>query len=542
VNYSRIEKPDGTTDTHFLKPQHVPPEKYADYKPFDHPALRKWKWIGKDDKGAPFFAEGSMLVHPKHIDQIKAIFEQSRFRTSTKPLAKAARVALKFSGEMKAATLAFSGFHQGQVTLHGLEHRVLRPDILPELDLDDPVQRSLVKHGLVVGGYDALEQFMDGLHANSQWIYRTPLVGEIGRVYGEYLFNDYIPRLKMQMATHAYKRNKIRYPDKSEAFIAELSANQGNAAFGELNYRLMGRSKTVQDAFRLMAFAPDFLEARARFVAQAFKPYGKEQRHALLLGLAGQVIITRLLNLAFDGELHNDRPLAVVAGGREYLAKTIQTDFIHFLSDRRSFFYHRMGIIPKILTEAMTGRDAFGRRRAPSEQVKDVATSAVPIPLQSIVDDRGRKLWESLLQGVGIAEFKYRTGAERMAQKLAGEKIPDMTAEEFKALRYRADIREKIREGKITREELQNDPNITKRQRRRLRREAKMSNVARLTKNRSLEQAFDIWDEANEEERAELYPILKAKRHLIKEAHPDKRESLTERYEAIREWKNTPKP
>src|SRR4029077_6570362 len=95
-------------------------------------------------------------------------------------------------------------------------------------------------------------------------------------------------RLKMKMALEAYDRNMSRYgPDTKTAFtpdqIAELTASQANAAFGEMNYKLLGRSPTTQDFLKLTVLAPDFLEARTRFIAQALKPYGKEQRAALFV-------------------------------------------------------------------------------------------------------------------------------------------------------------------------------------------------------------------------------------------------------------------
>ena len=82
----------------------------------------------------------------------------------------------------------------------------------------------------------------------------------------------------MEMATRAYGRNKTRYGKKlTDDQIQFLTGQQANAAFGELNYDMMGRNKTFQDVMRLVLLAPDFLEARARFVGQAVKPYGHEQ-------------------------------------------------------------------------------------------------------------------------------------------------------------------------------------------------------------------------------------------------------------------------
>ena len=113
-------------------------------------------------------------------------------------------------------------------------------------------------------------------------ISRIPGVGRLQNAFNDFLFKDYIPKLKMTMALEALERNQARYQGKlTDGQIAELTAHQANAAFGELNYKLMARSPTVQDALRLGFLAPDFLEARSKFVGQALKPYGKEQRVAL---------------------------------------------------------------------------------------------------------------------------------------------------------------------------------------------------------------------------------------------------------------------
>ena len=66
--------------------------------------------------------------------------------------------------------------------------------------------------------------------------------------------------------------------------VAALTARQANAAFGGPNYKMLGRNKTLQDVMRLSFMAPDFTEARARFVGQAARPFNREQLSALVSG------------------------------------------------------------------------------------------------------------------------------------------------------------------------------------------------------------------------------------------------------------------
>src|SRR5262249_171418 len=148
---------------------------------------------------------------------------------------------------------------------------------------------------------------------------RIPGIGPYLQRYGEYLFQDYIPRLKMAMAKAAYERNVERYQGKlTDDQILAKTAEQSNAAFGELNYKMLGRNPTVQGARRLTLLAPGFFEARARFVGQALSPYGAEQRAALLRGGLIMYAGAAMLNKMLDDQYHLDKPFTVVYNGHEY--------------------------------------------------------------------------------------------------------------------------------------------------------------------------------------------------------------------------------
>ena len=116
--------------------------------------------------------------------------------------------------------------------------------------------------------------------------------------YSEYLFESYIPRLKMDTYEHILERNTALFAGDlksgkvSPSMVKSLSADQANAAYGHLNYTKMARSPTIQHALQLMFLAPDFFEARARFAGQAAKGVvgsktGREQLIALGLLASG---------------------------------------------------------------------------------------------------------------------------------------------------------------------------------------------------------------------------------------------------------------
>ena len=270
------------------------------YRPIDHWALRGWKWVEKTGDTS-VFVQGDMLVHPDHWSHLNNVLKNSRLQQH--PVTAA---LLKTGAFAKQTKLSLSPFHTVQEGVHALAHRV--NPINPEaIDLNSPEQKSLVDHGLMVADPRGYELFTEGMTGGGL-VGKIPGLGHLQQAYSEMTFRDYIPRLKMAMARDALARNRRAYARKiasgkvSDDQIVALTARESNAAFGEQNYRLMGRSPTTQDFLRLTLLAPDFLEARFRFVAQALKPYGREQRIALALMGATLYTGSRVLNKALDDE------------------------------------------------------------------------------------------------------------------------------------------------------------------------------------------------------------------------------------------------
>jgi len=393
----------------------------GDYIPFDHPALRKWKWVEEDAEGSPIMVQGNVLVHPEALKDIKAVFGESLLRKST-----VGRAALGVSSTIKQTMLDLSGFHPTQITVHGWEHRADVPlskwtakmtgREFKEIDLNDPVQRALVEHGTVVADHSGYELFSEGLTGGSLTKH-IPKIGPKLQEYNRWLFQDYIPRLKMNMAMKALERNRKAYAKDlasgkmTEDQLLHLTSNEANAAFGELNYEMMGRNKTLQDVFRLGLLAPDFLEARGRFAGQAAKTlvggYGREQAAALAFGAVTMYVTARIMNKLIDGQYHFEPEHAfdVVHNGRAYSLRTVQGDIIHAATHPRAFVYTRLNpVTTRTLFEAVTGRDQFGRPRSAVDQVKDFAGTVVPISFRGLFKGQEQKLWESFLNSFGITE------------------------------------------------------------------------------------------------------------------------------------------
>lgn len=349
----------------------------ADGRPYrivDHPALRGWRMLVQAEADAvPTYYQVDMLVHPDYAPQLRNILGTSWFRKNvvTSTFLKAGAIA-------KQTKLSLSLFHLDQEGLHGLFHRV-NPANLARIDFNDPAQWALVRGGLQIADYRAMELFSEGLTGGGL-VSKIPGLGRIQNAFNEFLFKDYIPRLKMTMALHAFERNTRRYPGLDANAVAELTARQGNAAFGELNYTLMARNPGVQDFLRLTVLAPDFLEARTRFVGQALKPYGAEQRAALMMMGATLYVTARALNKWLDDDPHWNKPFSVVYHGREYRLRTVLGDVGELITDPRRFFYNRFSPWLKAVATFGTGRDYRGVKLTKWEQVKDALSWLVPIP------------------------------------------------------------------------------------------------------------------------------------------------------------------
>lgn len=347
------------------------------YLPINHPALRGWKLAYQEGAETPTYYQTDMLIHPDHWEHLNNVLKHSAWRSGklgvvTSPLLKAGAL-------LKQTRLSLSIFHLDQEGLHGLFHRV-NPANLNQINFDDPTQWRLVRNGLQISDYSAMELFSEGLRGGGL-VSKIPVIGELQNRFNEFLFKDYIPRLKMTMASHAFERNTKRYPTLAPDVIADLTARQANAAFGELNYKLMGRSPTVQDSLRLALLAPDFLEARTRFVGQALKAYGQEQRAALILGSAVLYVGGRALNQWLDNDPHWDKPFSVIYNGREYRLRTVMGDLVEALTDPRRFFYNRFSPWLRIGATLGSGRDYRGIKLTGWEQLKEALSWLVPIPL-----------------------------------------------------------------------------------------------------------------------------------------------------------------
>lgn len=377
-----------------------------DYEAINHPALRKNKWVGTDTDGKPVILQGDLLVHPDFAKDLRNSLGRSALQNT--PVIKQLRTANNF---VKRTILSLSTFHAVTEGLHAIAHGVdPRLSKLPHLNFEEPEVKELVNAGLMLAGnFNAKQAFMEGLSGGGLFE-RIPWIGPKLQWWNEWLFEDYIPRLKQQMAIKAFRRNLKRFPELTRRQVAEITARQSNDAFGEQNYRYKGENPTAQDVARMSTFAWDFLRSRAQFFGDALKPrYGKEQRKALLLMAIGMALLCKVIERMLTGENHWDKPFYVVDGNRMYGFRTVPGDVLDAVADPRRFVNGRLSpLIARPAIEALTGRDYRGVKQTPGEQLASMIKGMAPIPMKSMVDDRADVgTVGNILNATGIHTKRY---------------------------------------------------------------------------------------------------------------------------------------
>lgn len=407
-----VKDQDAEQSTIFVKPSGV---STADYVKVDHPALRAWKWVTKTEQGDDVMYEGDLWVHKEYADDVKNILGRSKLYDIP-----GVDLLTQANAEAKGMKLV-GAFHQVTTQVMALALGV-KPWSLAKIDIKNSLHQLGIEAGLKVSNFAEQAIFSEGL-ASGSFLHKALDIAipgaELGsrlRGYQEYLFNDLIPRIKMASFEKVYARNMQRYGAASEqvyfkgaiakarfqlaesmrqvpglgglrkqlsnAEIAQLSANQVNYFFGELNWKLMATNPTFQHSLRLALMAPDFQTARFGTVVQALGRMGAEQRSAIAVLAASTYTIPRIANMMLNnGDPKFDQPFSVVTGGRTFSVRTIPTDLLRGITDTTQFMYHRLAPWASNAIELLTGRDYRGVKVPFAERLGDVGKSFVPIPL-----------------------------------------------------------------------------------------------------------------------------------------------------------------
>jgi hypothetical protein len=430
----RIE---GAEPSILIKPK-TRAQEINDYRAVDHPALRKWKWATATEEGAPVFLQGDLVVHPEFYERVARMMHRDRL-TPTKAMA----AALKIGGEIKGLKLGAlpSTFHQVHVGAHAAFHWT-DPFMLRErawhtaergIDWDHPFVKDAIEKGhlkLASSPHD-LSLFAEGIGA-SKWTRHIPGIGKWSETYTRWLFEDYIPKLKL--ATYENALARAQKAQASGMFKGlgpdELAARTGDAvnnAYGELNHLFLGkhgRDPRFQRVLRFAFLAPDFGEARLRFAEKAFTRYGHEERLAFATMALTLYFGARIANYLSHGdpeiEANPRNWFRVKAGQHWWSMRSVAGDIAHAIDRPSQFLYVRLNpITVQRGWDFLVQRDVnTGRKLGIGDMAERVAEAPLPLPLSSLARD-DQRAWESFAGSMGLTAV--RDTPEQDMKRLAAQ-------------------------------------------------------------------------------------------------------------------------
>jgi len=415
-----------------------------DYRSVEHPAMRKWKWAATDKNGNPIFYQADLLVHPDAYERIARLMDRGRLTPT-----KIGRMALSASTQVKGAKLGlFSLFHPVHVGSHALFHwtnpfKELRSG---DIDWDSPETSFAVEKGhLKLAPNPAeLNNFADGILNQKLLIHRIPFIGAWSRAMGDWTFTQFIPKLKISTFNNAYKRaiwskeNLGMYKGLSDEQIASRIGDSVNNAFGELNHLFLnkyGRDPRFQRLLRGIFLAPDFGEARLRFVEKAFTRFGHEERLALATMFITMYLGARVANYLSSGNPQWDwkRAFEVKSGDHWWTMRSVLGDLDHMFADSGQFFYSRLNpLFSQRISDILFSRDPSGRKLTTTQKfITRPLETLVPIQLGGLTRP-DQKMWESFVTSMGVQTFRDNPLSD--AKKLAADfkknsKDPKLRAE-----------------------------------------------------------------------------------------------------------------
>lgn len=413
----------GTTMSDMLILPKAKGENLEGYRPIEHPALRGWKWATKDERGNDIFYQVDLQVHPEFYERIARIMDRKRLTPS-----KWASRALRVSAEFKAAKLSAvpSAFHQVHVGTHALWHWTNPLPALFErggIEWDSPATQFAIEKGhLKIAPNPAeLADFSEVLGGQGL-VNKIPILGPASKAYSEWLFGQYIPRLKLRTFENAYQRNlkwydrDIRAGRITEEEIASRVGDSVNNAYGELNHMFLqkfGRDPQTQRLLRGMFLAPDFGEARMRFVGKTLTRYGMEERLAMATMFTTLYTTARLANWATHGDPEWDKKnaFAVKVGEEWFSMRSVIGDLLHLFTEPGQFMYVRLNpIYSRTLGDIIFGRDVSGRKLSGFEKfIKRPLQQLIPIQFSNLTRE-DQHLWESFVSAAGL-QSRHETAA-----------------------------------------------------------------------------------------------------------------------------------
>jgi RimJ/RimL family protein N-acetyltransferase len=514
-----------------------------DYRDVNNSSFKGWASRVQDSEGNPIYIESDLKAHPEAHEYLNRRFGNQESLVSKVPGVKS---LLKAGQEAKGILLFGSPFH---IIQEGL--RAVMTGISPfghtEFDANNPMHRLAASKGVWEGKeYKGATAFQEGLAGHSKLISKIPGLAQIQDWQQRFLFDRYIPSLKLRAFENLYNRYQKAYPDWAADKAANVAAADTANRFGGIPYKRMGRAAGTMDATRLIALAPDWLESEIRFMGSLFGEGGKITRRdtaKMALALWGAA---RVLNALVDnGNMHNEAPFGVAhkdEDGRTkiYSVRTMPTDMLHAVSDPAGFVRGRVAPLVRTGIQTYTGRDEFGRKLPENGLWINALKNIAPIGLQSAAkkitgEDPGITGVDSAIKAVGGTVFPYRTEAQKLAAKIAADHSEQGAVDQDKLRRHQAVLRleDQIRNGQApvsTLHQLIDEGQLHSNEARTIEKNVKETtgmdpDLARLYSHASrapMSDMIKIWEASTNHEKALLAPLLlKKKQAYIKKAIKD---------------------
>lgn len=376
-----------------------------------------------------------VYVHPDIAPHLEPMLEVTRPKNAL------IRAFLAVSKETKSDLLALSPFHWGTITSRTLEagmnpfgagHNVAKAIFAPK-DIDyyhlTDAQSAAIRDGVVTSstrpgfsGY--LEEGLGSEHDSI--INRIPLVGDFNRAIEGRLFgpHGWISSLKFDLYDKLKGELRKSRPELTDEQAGRISAAQVNNKFGGLNYTVMGRGASTQNALRALLLAPDFLESSGRSVLDVAGNQGRTLVKSLVAFNAAHWLLARGINYLVSGNTRPDAGFSVLSkdGKRQYNLRTTLGDFLHFAEKPRDFLANRVNPIGvRAPAEIAAGEDSMGNKVTNWQQFFDTLRQVTPIPLQGLYPTKSisePSAGDKLLQSIGVQSRKKFSPAETAAHEL----------------------------------------------------------------------------------------------------------------------------
>jgi predicted ABC-type ATPase len=505
-----------------------------------------------------------VFAHPEVMPHLESVME------STAPKNPFLRAALKVSGAAKSVLLSLSPFHWNTMMTRMLEANPtpggvasIGKNLYRSLTMPAPVdyyhltpqQEFAINSGVVASntrpGFS--DYTSEGLTAGHDSLAsKIPLVGKFNQWIESRLFGPqgFITGLKFDLHDKLTSEIQKSMPNVSREEAGRIAASQVNNKFGGLNYTVMGRSASTQNAMRAMLLAPDFLESTGRSLTDIAGKNGGTLLKSFVAFNALHYLAARAINYLVSGQYHPESGYSVVSkdGKKDYTIRTTMGDYLHFAQHPMDFMMNRVNpLLVRTPLELLGGVDAQGNKVSNTQKMWDTARQVMPIPIQTLTPKQQISQpsgADEALKAVGIGSRKRFSPAETLAYQRSTEKSQGAPLEgdalEKAQTKYKLedDLRNAVQakdgagvqKGKQAILQGVRDKTITSEEANKLIQDSVKyktrlaATVARLP----LEDAIDVWGAASQQEKKELRQTMLGKVSSYEKMVTERRKSIDE--------------